>query len=57
MVKPYSMDLRERVVAAVKREGLPRQAAARRFGAAVIRCFWPDSREQADVDERKSCFL
>ena len=34
MMKPYSMDLRERVVAAVKREGLPRQAAARRFGAA-----------------------
>ena len=34
MVKPCSMDLRERVVTAVKREGLPRQAAARRFGAA-----------------------
>jgi hypothetical protein len=21
----------------------------------VIRCFWPDSQEQSDVDERKPC--
>jgi putative transposase len=34
MVKPYSMDLRERVVAAVRRDGLSRQEAARRFGIA-----------------------
>jgi len=34
MVKPYSMDLRERVVAAVTRDGLSRHEAARRFGVA-----------------------
>jgi transposase len=32
MGRPYSLDLRERVVAAVEREGMSRQAAARRFG-------------------------
>ncbi len=32
MAKPYSMDLRERVVAAVERDGLSRQEAATRFG-------------------------
>lgn len=32
MAKPYSMDLRERVVAAVKEEGLSRRQAAARFG-------------------------
>jgi putative transposase len=31
MGKPYSMDLRERVVAAVEREGLSRRQAAARF--------------------------
>jgi putative transposase len=35
MTKPYSMDLRERVVAAVLAEGLTRHAAAARFGIAV----------------------
>jgi len=30
----YSMDLRERVVAAVKTEGLSRRAAAKRFGVS-----------------------
>ena len=32
MSKPYSMDLRERVVAAVQRDGLSRRQAAARFG-------------------------
>jgi putative transposase len=32
MGKPYSMDLRERVVAAVEREGMSRRQAAARFG-------------------------
>lgn len=35
MPKPYSLDLRERVVAAVKEEGLSRHQAAARFGVAV----------------------
>jgi putative transposase len=34
MAKPYSMDLRERVVAAVEREGMSRHEAAARFGVA-----------------------
>jgi putative transposase len=34
MSKPYSMDLRERVVAAVQRDGLSRRQAAARFGVA-----------------------
>jgi putative transposase len=34
MAKAYSMDLRERVVAAVEREGLSRHEAAARFGVA-----------------------
>jgi putative transposase len=34
MGKPYSMDLRERVVAAVEREGMSRRAAAARFGVS-----------------------
>jgi putative transposase len=34
MGKPYSMDLRERVVAAVEQEGMSRQAAAARYGVA-----------------------
>ena len=32
--RTYSMDLRERVVAAVKDEGLSRRAAAARFGVS-----------------------
>ena len=35
MTKPYSMDLRERVVAAVLAEGMTRHQAAARFGIAV----------------------
>lgn len=35
MARPYSMDLRERVVAAVKDEGLSRNEAAARFGVAI----------------------
>ena|ERR1700722_1156708 len=35
MAKPYSMDLRERVVAAVEQGGLSRHAAALRFGVGV----------------------
>jgi len=35
MTKPYSLDLRDRVVAAVEKEGLSRNQAAARFGVAV----------------------
>jgi|SRR5215471_3030554 len=35
MARPYSLDLRERVVRAVEVEGLSRRAAAVRFGLAV----------------------
>ena len=35
MTRPYSMDLRMRVVAAVEREGMSRHQAAARFGIAV----------------------
>lgn len=35
MPKPYSMDLRNRVVGAVERDGLSRRQAAERFGVAV----------------------
>ena len=35
MAKPYSLDLRERVVAAVEGGGLSRHAAAARFGVGV----------------------
>src|ERR1700740_2401749 len=35
MAKPYSMDLRERVVAAVEEEGLSRNEGAARFGIAI----------------------
>lgn len=35
MAKPYSIDLRERVVNAVVREGLSRRQAAIRFGVAA----------------------
>lgn len=37
MAKPYSMDLRERVVAAVEQEGMSRRAAGRRFGVGASR--------------------
>ena len=35
MARPYSMDLRERVVAAVERGGMSRHQAAAHFGVAV----------------------
>lgn len=35
MSKPYSMDLRERVVAAVEEDGLSRRKAAARFGVST----------------------
>lgn len=35
MAKPYSLDLRERVVAAVERDGMSRSAAAARYGVAI----------------------
>ena|SRR5215475_14505207 len=35
MARPYSMDLRERVVWAVETEGLSRRAAAARYGLGV----------------------
>ena len=37
MAAPYSMDLRQRVVAAVEDEGMSRRAAADRFGIAPSR--------------------
>ena len=35
MARPYSLDLRERVILAVARDGLSRNEAARRFGVAI----------------------
>lgn len=35
MAKPYSFDLRQRVVDAVEREGLSRRQAASRYGVAI----------------------
>src|SRR6516162_5562538 len=35
MGKPYSSDLRERVIAAVEREGMSRRGAAGRFGVGI----------------------
>jgi putative transposase len=35
MARPYSMDLRERVVQAVEEEGLSRRQAADRFGVGI----------------------
>ncbi len=35
MARPYSIDLRERVIFAVERDGLSRNEAARRFGVAI----------------------
>jgi putative transposase len=35
MGKPYSLDLRERVIAAVEEEGMSRHQAAARFGVAI----------------------
>lgn len=47
MGKPYSVDLRERVVAAVKEGGLSRRQAAARFGVAVSTAInWVDRYEE-----------
>ncbi|WP_245396691.1 IS630 family transposase [Jiella sonneratiae] len=47
MAKPYSMDLRARVVAAVTQEGMSRNQAARRFGVAVSTAIrWVDRFEE-----------
>lgn len=47
MSKPYSMDLRERVVKAVRQEGLSRRQAAARFGIGVSTAInWADRFEQ-----------
>jgi putative transposase len=35
MAKPYSLDLRERVVKAVAEQGLSRRQAAQRFGVGA----------------------
>ena len=35
MARPYSLDLRQRVIMAVERDGLSRNEAARRFGVAI----------------------
>ena len=35
MAKPYSLDLRERVVAAVEEGGLSRRRAAAQFGVGI----------------------
>ncbi len=35
MAKPYSLDLRERVVAAVEKDGMSRRRAAARFGVGI----------------------
>jgi DEAD/DEAH box helicase domain-containing protein len=43
MTKPYSMDLRERVVSAVDAEGMSRHEAAARFGIAVSTGLDPQS--------------
>lgn len=46
MTRPYSLDLRERVVAAVEQDGLSRHQAAARFAVAVstvvhwVRRYW-----------------
>ena len=41
MAKPYSMELRERVVAAVEHEGMSRRGASRRFTATLPRPICP----------------
>ena len=63
MAKPYSVDLRERVVGAVEQEGLSRRRAAARFGVSYSAAIdwvkpsrdrepgaWPDRRSQAEED-------
>jgi len=64
MARPYSLDLRERVVAAVEKGGLSSRKAAMQFGVGVStairsvgsaaqdrqRCAWQDGRSQAEGD-------
>lgn len=47
MTRPYSMDLRERVVRAVKEEGLSRKQAAKRFNVAISTAILWLQREKA----------
>jgi putative transposase len=47
MTRPYSMDLRERVVRAVKEEGLSRNRAAKRFNVAISTAILWLQREKA----------
>jgi transposase len=54
MTRPYSMDLRERVVAAVARDGLSRNQAAARFGIAVSTAVHWLRRYQATGDVKPS---
>ena len=47
MARPYSLDLRERVVASVKQEGLSRRQAAARFGVGISTAInWIDRYEE-----------
>jgi putative transposase len=47
MARPYSVDLRERVVASVKQEGLSRRQAAARFGVGISTAInWVDRYEE-----------
>lgn len=47
MARPYSLDLRERVVAAVTREGQSRRQAAARFGVGISTAInWVDRFEE-----------
>jgi putative transposase len=47
MTRAYSMDLRERVVGAVKEEGLSRHEAAKRFGVGISTAIGWVRREKA----------
>ena len=48
MVKPYSVDLRERVVGAVEEGGLSRRQAAARFGVSYSAAIaWVDAVQRA----------
>ena len=47
MTRPYSMDLRDRVVQAVKEEGLSRNQAAKRFNVAISTAIGWLQREKA----------
>ncbi len=65
MSRPYSLDLRERVVAAVEKGGISRRQAAaqfaRRLGSAVPQdrqcCTGQDGRPQAEGDRRRAPHL